>query len=82
MPIYEYECRACHHQFEAIVRMSDTAACPQCQSADLERLVSLFAVDSGDTRRISRDAARRVHAKTSRDKAHAELEYDRKHHDH
>jgi putative FmdB family regulatory protein len=82
VPIYEYECRACRHQFEAIVRVSDTAACPQCQSADLERLVSLFAVDSGDTRRISRDAARRVHAKTSRDKAHAELEYDRKHHDH
>ena len=82
MPIYEYECRACGHQFEAIIRVSDAAACPECQSADLERLVSLFAVDSGDTRRLANAAARRVHAATTREKAHAELEYDRKHHDH
>ena len=80
MPIYEYECRGCKHQFEAIVRVSDgPPACPSCQSSDVERLISLFAVDSGDTRRIARDAARRQHAKTSKEKAHAEAEYERNH---
>lgn len=79
MPIYEYECRACRHQFEAIVRLTETPACPECQSPDLERLVSLFAVDSGDSRRIARDAGRRQHAKTTKEKAHAEAEYERKH---
>jgi putative FmdB family regulatory protein len=80
MPIYEYECRACRHQFEAIVRTGDTPACPECRSADLERLVSLFAVDSGDSRRLSLAAARKQHAKTTKEKAHAEAEYERKHH--
>jgi putative FmdB family regulatory protein len=79
MPIYEYECRACRHQFEAIVRLGETSACPDCRSPDLERLISLFAVDSADSRRMSRDAARRVHARTTKDKAHAEAEYERKH---
>jgi putative FmdB family regulatory protein len=83
MPIYEYQCRACAKEFEAIVRVSDDPpTCPACHSADIERLVSLFAVDSGDTRRLARDAARRQHAKTTKEKAHAEAEYDRKHHDH
>jgi len=82
MPIYEYQCRSCQHQFEAIVRAADTPACPECRSADLERLVSLFAVDSGDTRRVSIAAARKQHAKTTKEKAHAEAEYERKHHDH
>ena len=80
MPIYEYECRACRHQFEAIVRVSDVPACPECRSSDLERLVSLFAVDSGDSRRLSLAAARKQHARTTKEKAHAEAEYERKHH--
>jgi putative FmdB family regulatory protein len=83
MPIYEYQCRACAKEFEAIVRVSDDPpTCPACHSADIERLVSLFAVDSGDTRRLARDAARRQHAKTTKEKAHAEAEYERKVHDH
>jgi len=80
MPIYEYECRGCKHQFEAIVRTGDSPACPECRSSDLERLVSLFAVDSGDSRRLSLAAARKQHAKTTKEKAHAEAEYERKHH--
>ena len=81
MPIYEYECRGCGNQFEAIVRAQDgPPSCPSCKSSDIERLISLFAVDSGETRRISRDAARRQNAKTTKEKAHAEAEYERKHH--
>ncbi|MBX6753532.1 MAG: zinc ribbon domain-containing protein [Thermorudis peleae] len=32
MPIYEYECTACHHRFEVTQRFSDepVRTCPQC----------------------------------------------------
>lgn len=43
MPIHDYRCRACRHEFEALVRSSDVPHCPQCGAAELERLVSLTA---------------------------------------
>jgi putative FmdB family regulatory protein len=79
MPIHEYACRTCQHQFEAIVRASDTPRCPSCCSDDLERLVSTFAVDSEGSRKLSLDAARRQNARVTRDKAWADYEYERKH---
>jgi putative FmdB family regulatory protein len=79
MPIHEYACRTCHHRFETIVRASDTPRCPSCSGADLERLVSLFAVDSEGSRKLSLDAARRQNARVTRDKAWADFEYERKH---
>lgn len=48
MPLYDFVCRACKHQFEALVRGSDAPACPQCRSQDLERLLSTFAMSSLD----------------------------------
>jgi putative FmdB family regulatory protein len=79
MPIHEYACRTCRHQFEAIVRASDTPRCPSCCSDDLERLISTFAVDSEGSRKLSLDAARRQNARVTRDKAWADYEYERKH---
>lgn len=44
MPIYEYRCEPCQHDFEAfLASSSDEAVCPQCQGADLRRLMSTFA---------------------------------------
>ncbi len=42
MPIYEYSCKKCHHQFELMRRLSDTSlpSCPACQDHDVDRLVS------------------------------------------
>jgi len=43
MPIYEYRCATCDHQFEALIlRSSETAelACPRCSAAELERVLS------------------------------------------
>ncbi|TAK73640.1 MAG: zinc ribbon domain-containing protein [Gammaproteobacteria bacterium] len=42
MPIYEYQCKACHHQFEALQKFSDQplTECPECHQAALEKLVS------------------------------------------
>ena len=42
MPIYEYQCAACGHAFEAIQKMSDAPLleCPSCARAQLQKLVS------------------------------------------
>ncbi len=42
MPIYEYHCKKCGHVFETMQKVSDPAppGCPQCESADISRLVS------------------------------------------
>ncbi len=40
MPLFEYECKKCGHQFEALVIGSRTPACPRCQSQDLQKKVS------------------------------------------
>jgi putative FmdB family regulatory protein len=41
MPLYEYRCRACGHQFEALVRPGIRPACPSCSTEDLDRLLSV-----------------------------------------
>jgi len=46
MPIYEYQCRSCHHRFEELVRAGAEPACPECKSRKLEKLLSAFAVGS------------------------------------
>lgn len=46
MPLFEYECRACHHQFELLVRESTRLECPSCQGTELEKQLSVFAVSA------------------------------------
>ncbi|MBK1687122.1 FmdB family zinc ribbon protein [Rubrivivax gelatinosus] len=43
MPIYEYRCPACSHEFELLVRSSTVPQCPQCGAGEPERLVSRIA---------------------------------------
>jgi putative FmdB family regulatory protein len=59
MPIHEYQCRACGHCFEALVRGADVPACPECQATDPERLLSSFAVSSSGRSHAALQAARR-----------------------
>ncbi len=42
MPLYEYRCDACEHEFEALQKMSDEPLvhCPACDEATLRKLVS------------------------------------------
>jgi putative FmdB family regulatory protein len=47
MPIYEYSCASCGHDFELLVRSSERPACPQCKSARLERRLSVPARPGG-----------------------------------
>ena len=46
MPIFEYVCRECQHQFEALVFGNEKAECPKCQSKKLEPQLSVFAVSA------------------------------------
>jgi putative FmdB family regulatory protein len=55
MPIFEYICRDCQHQFEAFVTGDRQPACPSCQSRGLEKQWSVFAAVSGT--KSTRDAA-------------------------
>jgi putative FmdB family regulatory protein len=42
MPIYEYACGACGHQFEEWQKMSDKPirTCPKCKAKKVEKLIS------------------------------------------
>ncbi len=48
MPIFDFHCQACGHEFETLVRPQDEAPpeCPSCHGRDLERLLTSFAVSS------------------------------------
>ncbi len=42
MPIYEYQCAQCQHEFEALQKMSDAPLtdCPKCQQPSLTKKIS------------------------------------------
>lgn len=82
MPIFDYRCRTCGHEFEAIVRASLPATCPSCHGTALERLMSLFSVSSPATRKASLKIAREEHQKGKKDQKIAHQESVRRHDDH
>ncbi len=50
MPIYEYVCRECGHEFERFVRSvaeAERGLCPHCQSRQIAKRFSTFASRSG-----------------------------------
>ena len=44
MPLYEYLCKECSHHFELLVHGSTIPACPECETQNLEKQLSAFAV--------------------------------------
>jgi len=46
MPIFEYICQECQHEFEALVFGKGKASCPKCRSRKLEPQLSVFAAQS------------------------------------
>jgi putative FmdB family regulatory protein len=79
MPLYDFRCKNCNHEFEALVRARDAPQCPACHGQDLERLLSTFAVDSAERRQASAKASRRRQIAGRRDAVIAEEEYRQKH---
>jgi putative FmdB family regulatory protein len=79
MPIYEYKCSACGKHFEQLILPGTVPACPACESGELERVISMFAVSSEGSRQNALSDARKRAANVKRDKDHAEAEYIRNH---
>ncbi len=42
MPIFDYQCQACGHEFESIQKVSDKplTECPECGKSELKKMVS------------------------------------------
>jgi len=77
MPLFDFRCRACGHEFEALVRPQDASAphCPACRSADLERLLPTFAVSSEEkTRAVARKKRMKAASVARRDNIAMEIE--------
>jgi len=49
VPIYEFKCKECGHEFELIMRASankEEVTCPKCHAKNPERLMSAFSSGS------------------------------------
>ncbi len=81
MPIYEYRCRECSHEFELLVRGAMTAVCASCGSVELDKLISLPRVHSDARKERSLAAAKRRDAKLGSERTRAQREYELSHND-
>ena len=83
MPIHDYHCKACGHEFEALSRPQDPpVACPKCQSRELEKLLSGFAVSSDGIRAANALDSRKRQISKNKDKLVADEEYRKEHEGH
>ena len=58
MPIYEFQCAACGHEYEHLRKSmhdADPRACPQCKSPKLRKKMSLFAPAARDSQPVSQN---------------------------
>ena len=81
MPLFDFRCKSCGEEFEALVRPQAVPACPTCASADLERLLSgfSFSVRSGGLSNAARRAVQKQQSAQRRDQAAFQEEIEKKH---
>ena len=84
MPLYEYRCSGCGHQFELLIlKASQTVACPSCASESVERQLSMFAVSSEGSRQANTEKAykynNKLNAKQEPDKQRIQIEHKHQH---
>jgi len=79
MPLYDFHCRRCEHEFEALVRSGDVPVCPQCGASDLQRLLSTFALSTDERHQAAVRDSRKRQIRANRDKVIADEEYRQKH---
>ena len=77
MPIYDYKCRQCQHEFEKLVRHNETPACPACQALELERVVSAPGISTQKSRNYTHGIARKAANSIKKEQDHAQREYER-----
>ena len=79
MPLYDFLCKSCGHEFEALVRGAEGPECPTCHGRDLERLLSTFALSTDERRQASALDSRKRQIRANRDKVISDEEYRHKH---
>jgi putative FmdB family regulatory protein len=83
MPIYDFCCRACGDEFEALVRAQDPPAkCPSCQSGDVEKLLSGFAMKTAEKTAAAALDSRKRQIRANKDKIVADEDYRKEHEGH
>jgi len=48
MPLFDFSCRGCGREFEALVRAGHPPVCPGCSGVDLDQKPAGFAVKSSE----------------------------------
>jgi len=82
MPIFEYACRQCQKEFEALVRPNgDAPSCPSCASTELDKLLSIPAVKSDSTHARALSAAKKRDSLKATENARVQREYELHHND-
>ena len=68
MPLYEYECKKCHHRFEKIQKFSDRMVkkCPDC-GGPVEQMISAPSVQFKGSGWYVTDYAKKSSAQSSSD---------------
>jgi putative FmdB family regulatory protein len=83
MPIYDFRCKSCGNEFEALSRPQDPPiACPSCKSNDLEKLLSGFATSTAESRAANALSSRKRQVSAHKDKVVADEEYRKEHEGH
>jgi len=83
MPIHDFRCRSCGHEFEGLLRPQDPpVTCPACKSADLEKLLSGFATSTAESRAANALSSRKRQISANKDKLVADEEYRKEHEGH
>ncbi|MGH7459883.1 MAG: FmdB family zinc ribbon protein [Longimicrobiales bacterium] len=79
MPIYEYICKSCKNEFEALILGKEQAVCSACGGKELERVFSLPAVKSETTAGLAKRAAQKRDKAQANEKMHEQLKYEQSH---
>ncbi len=54
MPLYEYACEKCDREFELLIRSAnDDAACPECGTTKIRKLLSVPAAHTASSASLS-----------------------------
>ena len=82
MPIYDYLCRECGHEFEGLVRKEMAIPdCPSCHGNDLEQLLSMPSVHSEARKKRSMKAARNRDKVQAKEREYTQRQYELNHDD-
>ncbi len=81
MPMFDFICTDCQHQFETLVRGSAEPTCPACGSTKLEKQIALPSIKTSGTHGKAMAAAKRRDARQGQERMSAQREYELNHDD-